>query len=202
MVRRVSETCAMNVAAVVLAAGSSRRLGAPKQLLALPSGESLLARVIREVCTSRCRHVSVVLPPSLRIDARVLHSATLLANEAHDEGMSSSIRCGVRWARRAGAGALLVVTCDQWKISRAHVNALACVLERGVAVVASRYRDVLGVPAGFSAALFGNLLELRGDEGAKQIVRAASDVEAIDWPEGASDVDTPADAVSLRALPH
>lgn len=63
--------------------------------------------------------------------------------------------------------------------------------------VASRYGDTLGVPAVLGRARFTDLLRLRGDRGARAILRDDPCVVAVDWPDGAFDVDTPADAAAL-----
>ena len=63
----------------------------------------------------------------------------------------------------------------------------------GGVAVASRYADTLGVPAVFGRTRFADLLSLRGDQGARSLLRGDPDVIALDWPDGALDIDTPDD---------
>jgi xanthine dehydrogenase accessory factor len=80
------------------------------------------------------------------------------------------------------------------EITRDHVHRLLDARSVGTRVVASRYAGSLGVPALFTRALFGALLALRGDMGAKRLILAEEAAVAVDWPAGAMDVDTPEDA--------
>jgi CTP:molybdopterin cytidylyltransferase MocA len=190
----------VNVAAAVLAAGRSRRLGRPKQLL--PVGdETLVAHVARQVCASRCARTAVVVPGDGPQIEKTLEGLPLevLFNDECDEGVASSIRCAVRWARLGVADALVLIACDQWMLRRQHVNGLVDMLEAGAPVVASGYADTIGIPAVFRATLFDDLLALQGDLGAKRVLLTHPDVARLDWPEGRLDIDVPSDVEPLSA---
>jgi molybdenum cofactor cytidylyltransferase len=183
------------VAAVVLAAGGSVRLGRPKQLLAW-DGVPLVRRAAEAALRSKCRQVLVVTGAQ---DAEVRTALAglplrVVRNEAWRAGVASSIRAGVGEARRGDCQAAICMVCDQAALTPAHLDRLIAAYDAGASRVASRYDGRLGVPALFARALFDELLALDGDEGARHLLRASPDVVPVDWPEGAFDVDTPADA--------
>ncbi len=187
------------VAAVVLAAGESQRLGRPKQLLPF-RGRPLLRAVASEACASSCQRVVVVVganEESVRDSLGGL-PVTMASNPGWREGLASSIRCGVAWAEREGCDAVLLLVCDQPELTSSHLDRLvASHAAGGAPIVASSYAGTLGVPALFGRASFAPLLALRGTEGAKRVIRAARRLVAIDWPAGGVDVDTQEDAARL-----
>ena len=179
-------------AAVVLAAGASTRLGEPKQLVML-GGEALLERAARTATAAGCAPVVVMLGAAgEQIAARCdLGDAVTVLNPEWAEGMASSIRAGV--AAVAGATGIVLMTCDQPAVTAEHLRALMASSE----VTASSYAGRRGVPAYFPAASFAALLDLRGDSGARELLRAAV---AIDLPGGELDVDTAADLAAAERL--
>lgn len=191
----------MTIGAIVLAAGGSRRLGHAKQLVPY-RGEAMLARVVRAVTSSRCDGACVVLgaraldvlPVVLGAGAEILH------DRAWESGMASSIHCGLDWAARAGHDAILLCVCDQPHLTAGHLDALIGIHAAGGEVVASRYGEVVGVPALFPRAMFGALRELSGDRGARSLL-AGCRPRVVRWDLGVFDVDTPRDVVLLTDEP-
>jgi CTP:molybdopterin cytidylyltransferase MocA len=189
----------MRVVAVVLAAGSSRRLGRPKQLVAF-RGTALVRRAVEAAVASRCQRVVVVTGAYEESVRAALGGLPIFVtfNEDWEEGMASSIRRGVREAEREGCEGVLLMVCDQPAVSPEHLDRLVLAHRAGAAIVASRYGGVLGVPAVFGESLFPSLRGLRGAEGAKHLLRSSSEAGAIDWPEGTFDVDTENDALRVQ----
>ncbi|MGD0799148.1 MAG: nucleotidyltransferase family protein [Acidobacteriaceae bacterium] len=173
-------------AAVVLAAGASTRLGEPKQL-AMVGGERLLERAVRVAREAGCVPVVVVLgarAEAIRA-ACGLGDAMVVVHEGWGEGMGASIRVGVRACMDAvgDAEGVVVMTCDQPAVTAEHLLVLMATGE----TTASGYAGRRGVPAYFPAGMFGVLLELKGDAGARELLREARVVELVG---GELDVDT------------
>lgn len=179
------------VACTVLAAGASRRLGFPKQLVQI-QGEPLVRRAARTCCASDCFNVSVVVGAYAPLVTQALRGlpVQVLTNLAWRQGMSSSIRCAARWAARLRCDALLVALCDQPRLAAWHINALLSGFERTWQLVASRYGAKRAAPVVFPACYFEGLIALTGDTGAKRLVRDAPDALEVEWPDGAADVDS------------
>ena len=185
-----------SVAAVVLAAGASTRLGELKQLACLGK-ETLLERAVRVAREAGCSPVLVVLGAE---HAQVLRNSQLgdampVINDEWDEGMASSIRLGVRTLVSVGKDAegVLLMTCDQPAVTAEHLHAL---MKRDE-VTASLYAGRRGVPAYFPADEFQELTELRGAAGARDLLRSANCEELAG---GELDVDTVEDLERARQL--
>ncbi len=108
--------------------------------------------------------------------------------------MAASIRCGVARAQELGVAGVVLMACDQVAMRAEHLRALGVEADR---VTGSGYAGKLGIPAYFPAESFSELMELRGDVGARALLRGAAAVVE----EGlALDVDTEADVERARGL--
>ncbi|WP_440224953.1 nucleotidyltransferase family protein [Dokdonella sp. MW10] len=180
---------------IVLAAGSSSRLGRPKQLVML-DGEPLVRRVVRFALeTSPLDAVVVTGAPVEGLD-EALHrlAARHVRCDDHAQGMSASLRTGLA-ALTADCAAALVVLTDQPALDAAHLEALVSTWRaRPEHAVASGYADTLGVPAVLPRAWFTGLATLQGDRGARDLLRARrAEVEIVAAPALAADLDTTGD---------
>ena len=182
-----------SIAAVILAAGTSSRLGYPKQLVEFQS-ETLLERAARIAQQAGLSPVLVVLGANAEhIKARcALGAARVIDNPHWQQGMASSICAGVSALIESTAAGVLIVACDQPSVHAEHLQKLAAQPHR---LMASSYAGRRGIPAYFPRYLFANLLLLTGDAGAKQILSAA---DSIELPGGEFDIDTPAACVALQ----
>ncbi len=183
-----------SVAALILAAGASTRLGQPKQLVEL-GGEALLRRAVRTATEAGLAPVVVVLGASAAqiVQACDLREAWVVVNSGWSGGMAGSIRCGMELVRTFDRlRGVVVMTCDMPAVSPSHLEALA---GTGDEAVASTYIGRHGVPAYFAANLFHTLLSLDGDQGARSLLGGRP---AIDLPEGDLDVDTPESLARAR----
>ena len=186
-----------DVAIVILAAGASRRLGHPKQLLVY-EGQSLLRRAASAAIDAACGPVLAVVGHQAELIRRELLSlpVEVVENPQWPEGMSSSIRAGITRLNTAHpqASAAILMLCDQPKLSADVLRQMVEAYRRGHPVVACAYGETIGAPALFARPLWAELASLRGDRGAKPIIMAhRSEAAMIDFPEGAMDVDTPGD---------
>lgn len=181
------------IAAAILAAGASRRLGRPKQLLMI-GGTTLVELVIDRVCASRCDRIGVVVGAyAAEVVVRVpRRGVEIVENVAWEEGMASSIRAATAWARSHDASGLLLCVVDQPRLSTRHLDALIDEFRRCSGTVASRYDGTLGVPAIFGSSSFAELAALTGDRGARRLL-ARPGTRALDWADGAVDIDLPTD---------
>jgi CTP:molybdopterin cytidylyltransferase MocA len=184
------------IAAVVLAAGASTRLGEPKQLIEI-GGETLLERAIRVAREAGCTPIVVVLGAAY-IDILALTrlgDAVPVINDKWMEGMASSIRLGIRTLRFIGKDAegALLMTCDQPAVTVEHLRLLMMKQE----AKASRYAGRKGVPAYFPMKYFSKLMELAGDVGARALLAESRSEEMAN---GELDIDTPEDLARAREL--
>ncbi|MDJ0850439.1 MAG: nucleotidyltransferase family protein [Myxococcota bacterium] len=193
----------MRPSAVLLAAGGSRRLGRPKQLL-VEEGEALVRRAARAALDAGVEEVVVVLGAHAAEVADALAGLALRTVENADwrAGLGSSIACGVRAAE---GDAVLLLLADQPGVDAALLRRLLAAARAGHRRVACAYDDVRGVPALFSDPDdLARLAELSGDRGARTLLAARPDsVHAIDAPEAAFDIDDEADWARWRGRgPH
>ena len=190
-----------NIAAIILAAGASERMGEPKQLLPF-QGRSLLRHAALTALASRCRSVFIVLGAQAERLAEEVNdlAVQIVENPAWADGMGTSIRAGIAALSVENTDGALLMLCDQPLITAATLDELVTLYEQAQpSAVASAYAGALGVPALFSRALFPELLALPGQAGAKQVLlRHQAHVKAVAVAAGQLDVDTPADYARLR----
>lgn len=179
----------MSLPAVILAAGASRRLGRPKQSVEV-DGEALLHRTARAALEAGLAPVFIVLGAGVKALEPLVADlpVEVLRNPHWEEGMSSSIRVGLE-ALPPTANALLLMVCDQIRLK-------ATVLEQLIQAfhaspthpAACFYEGALGVPAIFPRSAFAELAALRGDKGARLLLKQPG-VTSVAWPEGKLDLD-------------
>jgi molybdenum cofactor cytidylyltransferase len=192
------------VGAVVLAAGSSSRMGRPKQTLRFRD-ESLLRRAALAALGAGCRPVIVVTGAHAELSGRELEGLDVrqALNNLWETGMASSIRAGVEALSAADphAAAAVLMLCDQPHVTSEVINGLvAAHRATGKAVVASEYDGGFGAPALFDRALFPELARLEGAAGAKEVIRRhAAEAHFLPFRGGEVDVDTPDDFSRLTA---
>lgn len=183
---------------VILAAGASTRLGAPKQLLPY-RGQSLLRHTAEVAIASGCRPIVVVLGAQAeRLEAEVQQLPVYVVENKHwAKGMGSSIQTGltVLQSIHPHIKAVVILLCDQPFISASLVHQLIEVHHRtNKPIVASEYANTVGVPALFSHVLFPVLMTLPADRGARYVIQNhAQAIARVSFPLGAIDIDTPGD---------
>ena len=186
------------IAAVVLAAGESSRMGRPKQLLRY-RGRSLVRRACEAALDAGCRPVVAVLGAHAAEVGKGLAALDVrtVTNEAWEEGMASSIRAGIQVLEQDPdrPEAVILLACDQPRVAAGVIGRLIEAHRKlQKPMVACEYSGTVGVPALFARGMFPELMRLKGEGGAKQILlQNGEQVARVAWPEGAVDVDTPTD---------
>ena len=192
----------MPTAALILAAGASTRLGYPKQLAEL-NGQFLLHRAIFTAQQAGLTPILVILGANAAEIQKAcdLKGTQAILNEQWPEGMGSSVRAGIK-ALPNGTEGVILLTCDQPAVDKAHLSALIRQGKETKLPVASHYlgsdgKKRRGVPAYFPHTRFPELLLLKGDAGARGLLATA---KSIKLNLGEVDVDTPHTLDQARAL--
>jgi molybdenum cofactor cytidylyltransferase len=191
------------VAAIVLAAGVSSRLGQPKQLL-MHGGETLLERTIRLANEAGAAPVITVLGANFAIIRASIGGTNSIhvINEHWEQGISTSIHAGLESLEDSApnAAGALILACDQARLTADHLRALieAFAAQEEPSIAASAYAGVLGVPSVFPRMAFAGLRALRGDKGARSLlVHPPCPMIAVPFPGGEVDIDRPEDLSQL-----
>lgn len=190
------------IGAILLAAGSSSRLGQSKQKVK-HKGVSLLEHTTRCALGSHADHVLVVLGAEAEAHKKIISALPVetITNTAWEKGMGSSLKAGLKQfiEKHPESDAVLVLVCDQPFLTQQHLNALIQEFRiHNSGIVASWY-GAIGVPALFAKSYFNKLLALDDAEGAKKILAGnKANLTTIPFPLGEVDIDTPADLGKLQ----
>jgi len=188
---------------VILAAGASARLGKPKQLLPY-NGKNLLQHVLSEAISSYASPVIVVLGANSDMISKEIDKTKvyIIENTGWEEGMASSVRIGLSTLSEIfpSADAVIFMVCDQPYVSASLLNDLINTqVETGKPIVTCNYGDAIGPPALFHKSLFAELMQLKGDAGARKIIQQHSDdVATVLFAKGKIDIDTNEDYEALK----
>ena len=193
-----AEVMATQCAGIVLAAGSSLRMGQPKQLLSL-GGRPLLERVVAAACGSQLDDVVVILGADHElIEQRVRWGrARILVNPDHASGMSTSLRVGLA-ALGSDVERAVVIMGDQLGVSSGlldHLLEVHAVSLRPAAALS--VAGLLQPPVVLRRDLWDEVMALSGDVGARALIRTRPELVAplvlgsdVEQPV---DIDTPDD---------
>lgn len=186
-----------SVGVIILAAGASRRMGSPKQLLEIDD-QTLIERAITITQALTNQETVVVLGANAeKIIPFIptLPALDFIINENWEQGMGTTLKAGLAFllSKEMDLSAVIVMVCDQPYLSTSKLQELIDTYQKTEAnIVATTYNHLKGVPALFSKDLFSQLLDLDKDEGARKIIkRYEGKVEVIDFPKGIYDLDTP-----------
>lgn len=192
------------VAALVLAAGRSSRMGDRNKLLVDLDGEPLVVRAVRTLLASAARPVLVVTGHAHEAVAEALadHDVTLVHNPAWADGMSTSIRAGLDALPDAVDGAMVALG-DMPFVRPKDVEALLDAFdpEGGAAICVPVHDRKRGHPVVWSRRFFAELRALSGDVGARRVLDAHMDevhLVPVDDPGVHVDVDTPEALAAVR----
>jgi CTP:molybdopterin cytidylyltransferase MocA len=194
---------AARIAAIVLAAGRSSRMGTDNKLLAPLGGAPLVTRAVDAALASRAAPVLVVVGH----DAERVRAAlgdrpvAFVENARYADGLSSSLRAGVA-ALPAGTDGALVLLADMPRIGAHHVDRLIAAFDprTGRTICVPTHRAKRGNPVLWGAAFFAEIAGLAGDVGARALLdRHAAQIALVEMEDDAvlRDVDTPEELVEM-----
>lgn len=191
----------MDTGIIILAAGNSSRLGRPKQLLVFKN-KTLIEWTIDAALETNFKPVLVVLGAFAdQIQKKLLPDLPFIVNENWAEGMASSIAAGVaELLKHAPELENIIITVSD----QAFINAtiLLALEQKQIGtkkgIIASSYAKTTGTPALFNKRYFPQLLSLKGNNGAKSLLKLHdNDVETVAFALGNIDIDTETDYHNL-----
>jgi molybdenum cofactor cytidylyltransferase len=192
------------IAAVVVAAGRSSRMGAHKLLLPL-GDRPVIAQVVAAVLATSLRPVVVVVGhEAARVRAALPPGEFhVIENPTYADGLATSLRAGISALPQTVAGAVVVLG-DQPLITAAQLELLVNAARAAAAgIVAASYASQRGNPVYFARRYFPELLAVTGDEGGRAVITRHADALALCELGDASaslDIDLPADYERVRTL--
>lgn len=193
-----------NTTILIIAAGASVRLGSPKQLL--PWGNTtLLGNTVKQALKTGIENVNLVLGADFeQVEASVSKYKLNVHNHANwQQGMGSSIAYGVAQIlqQEKEVEAILILLADQPLIDSAFINKLLqCYEQHPQHITATSYGNRRGVPALFPKVFFSELVQLKGDEGARKLLNnITTPIITIDAGNKLADIDTLEDYQKLKS---
>jgi molybdenum cofactor cytidylyltransferase len=195
------------IGAIILAAGESSRLGKAKQLLPF-KGMNLLQHATQVALDADVSPIVVVLGASYDVIRNELKhfQVNIIENKEWQKGMASSIKTGLLQIQELSpdlAGVFIMV-CDQPYVNPHLLRKMRLAWQNsGKGIVACAYGNTAGTPALFSKNYFEELLQLKGQEGAKKLISAyQSFLSLIPFALGQVDIDTEEDYKNLDQNPR
>ncbi|UNY98731.1 nucleotidyltransferase family protein [Zhouia spongiae] len=195
-----------NIAILILAAGSSSRMGAPKQLLAV-GNQKMISVIVGNAAKSKAGKIYCVLGAKAEeIQKDIKRSgAEVIYNADWEKGLGSSIAAGVKHmcSTKEQLDGILIMLSDQPKVDEVYLNNMIRLFkQKPDKIIASKYQYRYGVPALFPSAYFKLLMQLEGDKGARSILNKTHkmNVETPGDSECLDDIDTPEDYHKFLSL--
>jgi molybdenum cofactor cytidylyltransferase len=190
------------IAAIVLAAGASTRMGRQKLTLPMAGGRPLVRLAVEQVLAAGLDEVVVVVGGDAEAVAAALATlpVRVVVNPRYAEGQSTSLRTGLD-ALRPGTDAAVVALGDQPLPDPDVIRRLVAAFRTtGRPIAVPVYRDGRGNPVLFGATLFGELRGVTGDQGGRGVI-ARDPARVVEVPVDMAmpaDIDTPQDYEAAR----
>ncbi|MFI5192534.1 MAG: NTP transferase domain-containing protein [Chitinophagales bacterium] len=187
---------------IILAGGPSLRLGKPKQLL-MYQGKTLVEHISSAARKANLFPTIVVTGANSKATAKVLtrEKVEIMYNDQWPSGMASGIVAGLLKILEMDMAveSVIIAVCDQPFVSAGLFTELIKIkAEKNKGIVGSAYAGTVGTPVLFGKTYFEELLLLKGDEGAKKLLKAhAPDLVSVPFEQGSIDIDTEQDYKQL-----
>lgn len=186
---------------IVLAGGKSNRLGQPKQLLDI-QGKTMIQHVTDMALKAALGPV-IVITGAHADQLPLIPNVHIVHNSEWEEGMAASIRKGINYTKNVypEIDGLIILVADQPYLHSAILREMADLQKKNDYVaVAAAYKDQLGTPVLFHHTLWSELLLLKGDSGAKRILKKIKDkIGIVQFEKGIFDIDTIEDYESFKS---
>jgi len=185
------------VAALILAAGQSKRMGTPKQLLPF-NGQPMIADICKKLVSLDLHSIACITGSENNLIEKVINKFPMQAiyNADFKQGMNSSLVTGINsLSSHNNLEGVLITLADQPTIPLAHYQLMVATFNQNTqSIVSTSYGDSYGVPSIFPSSLFSELQDLGMDKGAKSIIKKYLDkTKFILCEEALNDIDSPED---------
>ena len=162
------------ITAILLAAGQSKRLKDENKLTKLFKGKPLINHILFSLIKSKVNKIIVVLGfEHLKIKTKLLKSKKIkfAINKNYKKGMSSSIKTGLKKLPKNSQG-FLIVLGDMPNITKTTINKICSSITRSdKEIILPKFKNRTGNPIGFKQSMIKNIYKIKGDRGAKNIIK-------------------------------
>ncbi|MEW7007986.1 MULTISPECIES: nucleotidyltransferase family protein [unclassified Lentilitoribacter] len=161
------------ITAIILAAGSSSRMGEDDKLMMMIDNKPLLHRTVKNVCASDISKCIVVVRSGIEKYRALLVGfdvEIICATEAY-KGMSASMKAGVN-AAGEDAGGYLICLADMPDLTPNHINEILSTHQTGKIVRPKTDDGRYGHPVLFDQCYYSELKNMSGDEGARALIKS------------------------------
>ncbi|MCH7674843.1 nucleotidyltransferase family protein [candidate division KSB1 bacterium] len=193
-----------NVAAILLAAGTSSRMGKENKLLLKIAGKTILQWSVENVLASKVTQGFVVAGKGFEEVQSYLSQfeVTVVHNSNYQSGISASLKAGLKMVASSTDGALILLA-DQPNLQPQTLNCFLELFSDGdKKIIAGQYDPITGNPVLFHRKYFNDLWQLQGDVGARSLLkRFPGEIATVEIPpEQSLDIDTPEDFSKMRTI--
>ncbi len=193
-----------DIGLVLLAAGASKRLGQPKQLVSFHDKTLLQHAIDCGESLDLKSKVLVIGANSQQILSETdTKSFEVCMNEKWEEGMATSLNLGLHKLLNLNSelSGIMVLVSDQPFVSEKLLNEMIQSFSKESSIVVCKYQEIIGVPTLIGSSYFEEIQALKGDQGARRIIKKYPDlVKTISFDQGNFDIDTPEDLRRLNKL--
>ena len=162
------------ITAILLAAGQSKRLRGENKLTKLFKGKPLINHILFSLIKSKVNNIVIVLGyEHLKIKTKLLKSKKInfVINKNYKKGMSSSIKTGLKKLPKNNKG-FLIVLGDMPNITKTTINKICLsIIRSDKEIILPKFKNRTGNPIGFKYSMIKNIYKIKGDRGAKNIIK-------------------------------
>jgi len=162
------------ITAILLAAGQSKRLKDENKLTKLFKGKPLINHILYSLIKSKVNKIIIVLGfEHLKIKTKLLKNKKInfVVNKNYKKGMSSSIKTGLKKLPKNSKG-FLIVLGDMPNITKTTINKICLsIIKSDKEIILPKFKNKKGNPIGFKYSMIKNIYKIKGDRGAKNIIK-------------------------------